>query len=182
MPNHNLSQKLISLPRVKSWPIGLTALVSMAIVTSACGHPSDGPGLPLANGCYKGQAQLTASPGSARAFQLVTLKLDEQWYKTPAHDVSTESYGLLGRVENLKFIPVYNLAAIANGVEHEPNIRVSNNGSTGIGGVGLPDRPFQIKIPKVNVGGYVLEFNYTVSSKSVGHKTYILCTRLHVSS
>ena len=160
---------------------GLLVFLSFILGISACspGHSSDAPGRPIANGCYKGPASLVVKPRSGRASQLATVKLEDQWSDVATNRITTESYGLLGRTVRSKFIPLYNIAAISDGIPPSKNFPVSS--SEGVGGVGLRDRPFEIKLPQVASGSYVLEFHYTIMSKKGDNKTYVLCGRLNVS-
>lgn len=162
--------------------VGPSAFLCLILGVSACarGPASDAPGRPIAAGCYKGPARLIVMPQSGRTLQLATIKLEDQWSRVAASRITTESYGLLGRAGKNRFIPLYNVAAISNGVTVGKNFPVS--GSEGVGGVGLPDRPFRIRLPKIATGSYVIEFNYTVTPKKGRNKTYVLCSRLHISA
>lgn len=160
--------------------IGSSAFLTLILGVSACspGPASDAPGQPIANGCYKGPASLVVKPHSGRVSQLASVKLEDQWSDVATSRITTENYGLLGRTMRTEFIPLYNIAAISKGIPSGRNFRVSS--TEGVGGVGLRDRPFKIRFPKVATGSYVLEFHYTVISKKGGNKTYVLCSRLHI--
>ena len=127
--------------------------------------------------CYQGANRLIVTPSSVRPSQLVALRLQGPWSHLAADRVGTENYGLLGRATHGKFVPLYNIAVIAKGVEPGKDLPVPSG--EGIGGVGLPDRPFRVRIPKVTPANYVLEFNYGVMQSTGRSKTYLLCSRLH---
>ena len=131
-------------------------------------------------GCYVGTFRLHISPANARPGQTVTLAANGP--RGPSGGVGTESWGVLGAASDGHFAATYDLAAITPGLRHQQNIPVGANG--GIGGVGLPNRAFRIRVPPVPVGNYLIQFSYSVQSGSMGNtggpKSYTLCARLHV--
>lgn len=97
------------------------------------------------------------------------------------HNVGTDSYGLLGISSDGGFVAKYHVAAIAPGVQRDPNIPVG--GSNALSDVGLPNRPFQIQIPPVGAGRYIVKFVYAVTPDGGGKaKMYDLCAPLTVTA
>lgn len=134
-------------------------------------------------GCYIGTFRLRVSPTHERPGQTVTLAANGP--RAPSGGVGTESWGLLGTAPGGHFAAIYNLAAIAPGVQHQHNIPAGSSG--GLAGVGLPNRPFRVQVPPVPSGSYIIQFAYSVDPGSMGNagsgpKTYTLCARLRVDS
>ena len=133
--------------------------------------------------CYVGTFRLHISSTHARVGQSVTLAANGP--RAPAAGVSTESWGLLGTNSGEHFAAAYNLAAIAPGIPHQRNVPVGPNNA--VGGVGLPNRPFRVRVPPVPSGSYIIQFAYFVEPGSMGNagrneKAYTLCAPLHVGS
>ena len=130
-------------------------------------------------GCYIGTFRLHISSTHARPDQ--TVRLAATGPGTPSAGVITESWGLLGTASNGRFVASYNLAAITPFLRHAHNAPLG----TILAGVGLPNRPFRVRVPHVPSGNYVIQFAYTVNPGSMGNpgpgaKTYTLCAALHV--
>jgi hypothetical protein len=129
-------------------------------------------------GCYAGAFHLKIRPSVAEPGNLVIVDAHGPW---DSRNVGTESYGLLGIVKSGRFIPIYNLAAIVAGIRREQNVPVGPSG--GVGGVGLPNRPFRIEVPPVPGGHYIVQFSYSIApgkTGAEGPKLYDLCTSLLV--
>lgn len=132
-------------------------------------------------GCYLGRFQLHISSTHARVGQSVTLAANGP--RAPAAGVSTENWGLLGTNSGGHFTATYNLAAITAFDPHARNVPLG----TGLAGVGLPNRPFRVRVPPVPNGSYIIQFAYFVEPGSMGNagrseKAYTLCAPLHVGS
>lgn len=153
-----------------------------AIGLASCSSAKPAPARQETLGCYTGPFELKASPGAAGKGQLVALSASGKWpVSDTVHDVGTESYGLLGTADGGRFVAKYNLGAIAQGVQREPNSPVG--GSNALGGVGLPNRPFRIEVPAVSAGSYLVEFTYTVTPSGGGKpRQYHLCAPLTVTA
>ena len=163
----------------KGGAVGLLgfALATAATACTGTGSPPSRSAYPP--GCSKA-FQLVVSARSAAPSQLLTVSARGSW---PTSDVTTESYGLLGTVRGGRFVPSYNLAAIVPGIQNGKNIPVGT--SDGVGGVGLPNKPFRIKVPPVRGGSYIIQFSYSAapaSNSTGGPKVYNLCAPLHVRS
>lgn len=170
----------------KSW-LGPTLVFALAgVVTAislaACSNGKPAPVDRASAGCYSGQFQLQASPAAAAKGQMITLSASGKWpVRDTFHNVGTDSYGLLGTSSNGKFVAKYNVAAIAQGVQRNPNIPVGS--SNALGGVGLPNRPFQVQVPPVSAGRYIVKFVYVVTPDGGGKpKPYDLCASLTVTT
>ena len=132
-------------------------------------------------GCYVGTFHLRASSSHARVGQSVILAANGP--RAPAAGVSTQSWGLLGTNSGGRFTATHNLAAIT---AFEPHARNAPLG-VAIAGVGLPNRPFRIRVPPVPSGSYIIQFAYFAEPGSMGNtstrdKAYTLCAPLHVVS
>jgi len=131
-------------------------------------------------GCYVGAYHLKVNPSNAGPDDLVTVTASGPWQ---SNNVTTESYGLFGTDKGGRFVATYNLAAIAPGIQRGKNVPIGPSGA--VGGVGLPNKPFRVRVPAVPSGDYVVQFSYSVSpgaSSSNGPKLYNLCASLHVKS
>ncbi len=126
-------------------------------------------------GCFLGKYHLAASESAARPGELVTLSQQGVRGLTAA---SIDSWGLLGNVIGGRFVALWNLAAITQSVGRTPNVRVGS--STALAGVGLPNRPFQVEVPSVASGHYLIQFGFTVSGP-VRSRNYTLCTPIEVA-
>lgn len=163
---------------VGPWRFGTAGLLGLALATAA--SACTGTGSPRAHSAYPSGCskafRLKVSANSASPGQVLTVSSEGRWRSS---NVETESYGLLGTVRSGRFIPIYNLAAIVPGIQQK-NIPVGPSG--GVGGVGLGNQPFHIKVPPVHSGSYVVQFLYSVppASANGGPKTYNLCALLHV--
>lgn len=144
------------------------------------------PALP--RGCFIGAPHLILSPAVARPDQLVGVSVRGAWPSgTPRDLVSRFSYaGQLGIVSGSRFIPRYFLLpGIPGALPHARSTPVTG-GVQEIGPVpvwaipGLAaNRPFEIKVPRVSPGYYVMEFD---SQPAYGQtKTYTLCATLRVT-
>jgi hypothetical protein len=122
---------------------------------------------------------LKLSASTARPADLVTVRSEGPWHDS---NVETGNYGLLGITKNGRFTPVYNLAALAPGILPGHNFPFGS--SNRIAGVGLPNRPFHIRVPPVRNGMYIVQFNYSAAptTSNAGPKTYNLCASLHIHS
>ena len=132
-------------------------------------------------GCYVGTFRLHISSTHARVGQSVTLAANRP--RAPAAGVSTESWGLLGTNSGGHFAATYNMAAITAFGPHARNAPLG----TALGGVGLPNRPFRVRVPPVPNGSYIIQFAYFVEPGSMGNagrseKAYTLCAPLRVGS
>lgn len=132
-------------------------------------------------GCYVGTFRLHSSPTRARPGQTVTLAANGP--RAPAAGVGTESWGLLGTNSGGHFVATYNLAAITASGSHARNAPLG----TALGGVGLANRPFRVRVPPVPSGSYIIQFAYVVEPGSFvntgrSEKEYTLCAPLHVGS
>lgn len=157
------------------------SLAVTAVILAACSSGTSAPPHADSLGCYSGPFHLKASPDSASEGQTVTLAAAGRWgVSDTVHDVGTDSYGLLGTSEKGEFVAKYNVAAIAQGVQHEPNIPVGS--SEGLSAVGLPNRPFQIVVPDVSPGNYIVKFTYSVTPGGRGPRNYELCAKLDVKA
>lgn len=157
-------------------------IIALAVGSVACTRQaSPPPSVRHVNslGCYVGAFHLKVSPSPARSGEVVTVSASGPWR---GRDVGTDSYGLLGTNKDGHFVRMYYLAAITPGGPRRRNIPVSR--SVGVGGVGLPNRPFQIEVPPVRSGDYIIQFDYSVTpapTGSGGSATYDLCAPLHVT-
>ena len=161
----------------KSGTVGLLGF-ALATATAACtGTSSSPPRSAYPSGCSRA-FRLEVSAKSAVPKELLTVSAQGSW---PTSDVTTESYGLLGTVRSGRFVPSYNLAAIVPGIQNGKNFPVGASG--GVGGVGLPNKPFKIEVPPVSSGSYIVEFSYSAAPASnggAGPKVYNLCALLHI--
>jgi hypothetical protein len=166
----------------------LACLLAVVLAVSAVGCTATGP-LSTSNsvkrdlnsmGCYLGTFRLHISPANARPGQTVTLAANGP--QGPGGGVSTGSWGVLGAASDGHFAAAYDLAAITPGLRHQQNVPAGASG--GLGGVGLPNRAFGVRVPPVPVGNYVIQFAYSVAPGSMGNTegptSYTLCARLHV--
>lgn len=149
-----------------------------ALTLSACtGQPP--PPKASSPGCHPGPQRLAVSPDPATAGQVAVVTASGPWHVPDTiHDVTTESAGLLGRAAGGHFQAVYNIAVILPGMVSR-NTRVGSQ--QGLSGVGLPNKPFRIRVPPVTPGSYLLKFPYTVTPESSGSpKTYQLCAKFSI--
>jgi hypothetical protein len=149
--------------------------LALTISAGACSSTSASFGSP--RGCYTGPVRLELGTSTARPGTLVTVNSKGRW---PSHNVTTGNYGLLGINKDNRFVPVYNIAAIAPGIPRGQNFPYGS--PEGIGGVGLPDRQFRIRVPPVSNGTYIVQFSYSVAptTNGGGPRQYNLCASLHV--
>jgi hypothetical protein len=174
-----LSKLRLRASRADPWRFGTAGLLGLALATAAAactGTGSSPAHSAYPRGCSKA-FRLKVSANSASPGQVLTVSAEGRWRSS---NVETESYGLLGTVRSGRFTPIYNLAAIVPGLRQK-NIPVGPSG--GVGGVGLGNQPFRIKVPPVHSGSYVVQFLYSVppTSANGGPKTYNLCALLHIS-
>ena len=149
-----------------------------ALALSACtGQPP--PPRASTTGCHQGPQRLAVSPDPAAIGQVVVVTASGSWHVPDTiHDVTTESEGLLGKAAAGHFRAIYNIAVIVPGMASR-NTRVGS--PEGLSGVGLPNKPFRIRVPRVTPGSYLLKFPYTVAPESSGSpKTYQLCAKLSI--
>lgn len=165
----------------------LVCLVAATVLDACTGHgpaPRQSAGSHTNSlGCYSGRFWLKADPNTVRDGQLVRLTTSGRWpVHDVTHDVITESYGMLGFAENHRFVNKYYLAAIAPGIQQNRNVPAA--GSVALGGVGLPNQPFEVQIPPVHSGNYIIQFKYTILSQSTGPSagpvSYNLCAEVNV--
>lgn len=162
---------------------GLLAAVLVVSSAGCASHNSQPSGHVNSLGCYTGPQRLKVGASPARPGEVVGVAATGPWHVSDVtHDVTTSSYGLFGTEGAGRFETLYYVAAIAPGLKSERNVRFSP--AAGIGGVGLPNRPFQIKVPPVRKGKYLLKFEYSVAAgpAGTGPKTYNLCAPIIVSS
>jgi hypothetical protein len=169
--------------------IGGTGLVVTVLAVCAAGCAGEKP-IVYSNsvtrdvnslGCYVGTFRLHISSTHARVGQSVTLAANGP--RAPAAGVSTESWGLLGTDSGGHFAATYNLAAITAFDPHARNVPLGS----ALAGVGLPNRPFRVRVPPVPSGSYIIQFAYFVEPGAMGNagrgeKAYTLCAPLHVGS
>lgn len=151
--------------------------LALAFSSAACSSQSQAHEL---RGCYVGAYHLEVNPSTAGPDDLVTVTASGPWQ---GNNITTESYGLFGMDKGGRFVATYNLAAIAPGIQREQNVPIGPSGA--VGGVGLPNEPFRVRVPTVPNGDYVVQFSYSVSpgaSSSNGPRLYNLCASLHVKS
>lgn len=151
--------------------------LAVAFSSAACSGQSQAQ---EPRGCYVGAYHLKVNPSNAGPDDLVTVTASGPWQ---SNNVTTESYGLFGTDKGGRFVATYNLAAIAPGIQRGKNVPIGPSGA--VGGVGLPNKPFRVRVPTVPGGDYVVQFSYSVSpgaSSSNGPKLYNLCASLHVKS
>jgi len=169
--------------------LGRTCLLMAVLAVCAAGCATEGPiayGNSAARhvnslGCYVGTFRLHISPTHVRVGQTVTLEANGP--RASRAGVSTESWGLLGTDSGGHFAATYNLAAIT---AFDPHARNTPLG-TALAGVGLPNRPFRVRVPPVSRGSYIIQFAYSVEPGSMGNagpgdKSYTLCAWLRIGS
>lgn len=157
--------------------------MALAVSTAACtGHAGRPRGYVNSLGCYIGPVRLQASPNSAQPGSLVALQATGHWRARHAYDVGTQSWGLLGTAAKGHFAATYNLAAIVPGLQHDQNIPAGP--SVALGGIGLRNFGFRVRVPPVHSGKYVIKFTYSVTLEALGRgiRIYNLCAPLNVTS
>lgn len=154
-----------------------TLLLGLALTISASACSSSNASVGSPRGCHTGPVSLELGTATAHPGTLVTVSSKGRW---ASKNVTTESYGLLGMNKDNHFAPIYNIAAIAPGIPRQQNIPYGS--PPGVGGVGLPNRQFRIRVPTVSNGTYIVQFSYSVAPTSSGRgpKRYNLCASLHV--
>jgi len=161
----------------RRWPAAAllaAVLVAVGVALSGCGSVSaGGAAVTGAAGCSAGRYELYARPGVATAGQLVTLSSNAP---APIYRAETGNWGLLGTVTSgRKFVPAWNLAAIVTGLPVTRNVPIGS--SIALAGVGLPNRPFRVRLPDVAPGQYLIEFGYSIATDAAGQrrKFFTLC-------
>lgn len=131
-------------------------------------------------GCYTGPATLSASPAHARPGEVVTLAATG----LPRNGVvELESGGLLGTAPDGHFTASWDLFPAPHGSGRHPHYIKADPGTL-IAGTGLPNRPFDIAVPPVPDGNYLVQFEYSAAPASPGPGrpvSYTLCAPLQVS-
>ena len=163
------------------------ALLAVAVPGSVagCGTPGplrgSNPVKPVNSiGCYTGPAAMSASPADARPSEVVTLSA-----RGLPRDrlVILQDLGEFGTVSGRHFAASWYLTATAYGSGRHPHDIKAGSGG-GFAGTGLPDRPFDIEVPPVPGGNYVIQFDYSAAPASMSTSTpesYTLCAQLHVN-
>lgn len=157
------------------------ALLSGAVGCAAARNTAQTSGS-VPPGCYSGGLRLAVSPGSAHPGQLVTLRTNTT---QSAGLMETSNYGLFGRLKSGQFKPLYFLFAVTRPGKPPADSVLPYRQKTPIAGTGLGNRPFQVEIPRVAAGRYVIQFSYTVQPGAeklakVKAGTYNLCAPVTV--
>lgn len=163
------------------------AILAAAVAAGAagCGKTQGQAGSPSpvkpvrSLGCYTG-ATLSAEPAHARPGEIVTLAA----LGLPRDRlVIMQNLGSLGTAPGGHFTVSYNLAAVPHGSGRRPNYLKAGPDSLAAG-TGLPNRPFDIAVPPVGDGNYLVQFEYSAQPASPGPGRpvfYTLCAPLPVS-
>ena len=151
---------------------GTAILAAVALGAAGCADQS-----PLR--CSAGPAALSASPARARPGEIVTLAA-----RGFPRDrlVILQDPGSLGTASDGQFTAIYNLAAAPHGTGRHPHYSKAGSNDL-VAGTGQPDRPFDIKVPPVPDGNYVIQFDYSAAPASPGPgrpASYTLCAPLRV--
>lgn len=167
-------------------PLG-AAILAVVVTVSVAGCAAQGPlrgSSPVkpvnSLGCYTGSVTLSASPAQARPGEVVTVAANG----LPRNQLVTlQSWGLLGTASGGHFTVSYNLAAVPHGSGRRPHYIKAGPDSLAAG-TGLPNRPFDIAVPPVRDGKYLVQFEYSVAPQSMSTRTpesYTLCAQLRVN-
>lgn len=129
--------------------------------------------------CSTRPAALSASLARARPGEIVTLTA----HRLPRDRlVIMQNPGSLGTASDGQFTAIYDLGAATHGTGRHPSYRKAEGGS--VAGTGLPSRPFDIEVPPVPAGNYIIQFDYSAAPASPSTsrpEQYTLCGTLQVS-
>ena len=164
-------------PVVMTNRTGIAIVIAASVVCAAgCSGGSGNltSSAAVAAGCFTGKYQLHVRPSTAGVGDLVTLSSTGG---SPRGLV--QSWGFLGKVtSNRQFHPSWNLAAIYSGQPVSANVPIDS--TVAESGVALLNRPFQIRVPQVHSGRYLVKFTYTFAGASGRPKNYDLCATVSV--
>lgn len=151
------------------------AILAAGVATAMAGCADQSP-----LRCSTGPAALSASLARARPGEIVTLGARGLPSDRP---VIMQDPGSLGTASDGQFTAIYNLTAAPHGTGRHPHYSKAEHGGF-VAGTGLPSRPFDIEVPPVPAGNYIIQFVYSAappSPSTSGPEQYTLCTGLQVS-
>jgi hypothetical protein len=165
--------------------VSLVAAATAAL--SACDGVGNGRSGGGSLGCLTGRFELRVRPTLTSAGELLKLSTNGPGSSSITHD----SWGTFGRVRQGRFEALYDVSAAVGShgpISHPGVIRITDQPQP-LAGVGLPDHPFLIRVPKVSSGRYLVEFYYSVNGLTraerlrfgIGpRKGYHLCAYIRV--
>lgn len=162
--------------------VGLLAGCGQPARTAAPGSSTAAHGSQLPSACSKGHQQLVVDSQAVHSGELVTITRKGSWpdQEIPGQ-VPLQSPGQLGFYNDHVFKPLYYIfASIAGMAKYSQDIAFGP--TVAVAGTALPDRAFRIRIPDVEPGSYVIEFEYVTRAHRSGSPIdRMLCAQLSIT-
>ncbi len=147
---------------------GLAAASAMSLAVAGCASPqSTGPPDCLA------KFAMRAAPTTVRPGDLVALSDNAPAARPPG--VEFGDPGTLGTVSHGQYTPLWDLGAIRPG-------HLSSNwpADNPVAGAGIKNQPFRIRVPDVQPGRYLIQFEYDDHAASAAPASGNVCVTITV--